>query len=103
MIDMDAYRKFHARGEDTLRQSELADNVVKSDEIPGGSFAILLPATIVGYGFHNKEWSRFDRSPAYASTERVSQLSFVLHIFETSSGTTQSSKASWFSGKTKKN
>jgi hypothetical protein len=58
MIDMKMYRSIHSPEDDPPRQSELTEDVLGDDEIPEGSFALLLPATINGYGFHNKKWSR---------------------------------------------
>jgi hypothetical protein len=58
MVDMEAYRLMHGRDDDPPRQSELTEDVLGNDEIPEGPFALLLPATINGYGFHNKKWSR---------------------------------------------
>ncbi|RYN81405.1 hypothetical protein AA0120_g10146 [Alternaria tenuissima] len=57
MVDMEAYRLMHGRDDDPPRQSELTDVVLGNDEIPEGSFALILPATINGYGFHNKKWN----------------------------------------------
>jgi hypothetical protein len=48
----------HGRDDDPPRQSELTDDVLGNDETPEDSFALLLPAIINGYGFHNKKWSR---------------------------------------------
>jgi hypothetical protein len=48
----------HSPEDDPTRQSELGEDVLGDDQIPEGSFALLLPATIHGYGFHNKKWSR---------------------------------------------
>ncbi|CAN9251032.1 unnamed protein product [Alternaria alternata] len=57
MIDMKMYRSIHSPEDDPPRQSELTEDVLGDDEIPEGSFALLLPATINGYGFHNKKWN----------------------------------------------
>ncbi|RYN29650.1 hypothetical protein AA0115_g5269 [Alternaria tenuissima] len=57
MVDMEAYRLMHGRDDELPRQSELTEDVLRNDEIPEGPFALLLPATIIGYGFHNKKWS----------------------------------------------
>jgi hypothetical protein len=36
---------------------ELDEAVMNSNEIPKEPFVLLLPATIKGFGFHNKKWS----------------------------------------------
>ncbi|CAN9304631.1 unnamed protein product [Alternaria sp. RS040] len=57
MVDTEVYRLMHGRDDDPPRQSELTEDIFGNDEIPEGSFALLLPATINGYGFHNKKWN----------------------------------------------
>ncbi|KAH6875244.1 P-loop containing nucleoside triphosphate hydrolase protein [Alternaria rosae] len=58
MVDMDTYRSTHSAGDYTLKEGEFPDDVLESDEIPQGSLALLLPSTIIGYGFHNRKWDK---------------------------------------------
>jgi len=64
MVDMDAYRLMHGDSEDRedgsddqTARSELGDDILEQDEPPDDSFALMLPATLNGYGFHHKKWS----------------------------------------------
>ncbi|CAI9632725.1 unnamed protein product [Alternaria burnsii] len=57
MVDTEAYKLMHSRDDDPITKSELSDAVLESDVPPGGPFTLMLPATIKGYGFHNKKWN----------------------------------------------
>ena len=62
MVDAEAWKLMHGRDNDPTTQSELSSEELENDEPPGGAFTLMLPATIKGYGFHNKKWSRFTES-----------------------------------------
>jgi hypothetical protein len=68
MVDMEAYKLMHGRDDDPTTQSELSNNELENDEPPSGAFTLMLPATIKGYGFHNKKWSKLKRSLRYTNT-----------------------------------
>jgi hypothetical protein len=61
MIDFNTYRQMHP----SKSQQPLASNAemreqgvdMGSDDPPSEPFCILLPPTILGYGFHDKKWS----------------------------------------------
>jgi hypothetical protein len=46
----------HVRFDRLLR---LSIDVLEDDEPPGGSFTLMLPATIKDFGFHNNKWSEY--------------------------------------------
>ncbi|KAM0424533.1 hypothetical protein ACHAPT_010249 [Fusarium lateritium] len=57
MIDTETYRQF--RGRDHPGRSGTGDNpLVQPDSPPPGHFVLLLPATIYGFGFHDKTWRK---------------------------------------------
>ena len=58
MVDMEAYKLMHGSDDDPTTRNELSDDAMESDEPPSGSFILMLPATIHGYGFHDKKWSK---------------------------------------------
>jgi hypothetical protein len=68
MVDMEAYKLMHGRDDDPTTQSELSNNELENDEPPSGAFTLMLPATIKGYGFHNKKWSKLKISLGYTNT-----------------------------------
>jgi hypothetical protein len=55
MIDFEAYNQMHP---DDLRRDHEVWIELDSDIPPDGSFLQLLPATIRGYGFHDKKWGK---------------------------------------------
>jgi hypothetical protein len=63
MIDFNTYRQMHPSKEleaptsDTEMRAHGID--MSSKEPPGDEFCILLPPTMLGYGFHDKKWSGF--------------------------------------------
>jgi len=75
MVDAEAWKLMHGRDNDPVTQSELSSDVLKDDEPPGGAFTLMLPATIKGYGFHNKKWSMFTRSLGNTNANRCSRYS----------------------------
>jgi hypothetical protein len=62
MIDFNTYRQMHPSKVQPIsaRESEMRDQGIDihSDEPPAAPFCMLLPATMLGYGFHDKKWSR---------------------------------------------
>ncbi|CZR64932.1 uncharacterized protein PAC_14832 [Phialocephala subalpina] len=57
MIDMDMYRRMNSdESESPPKKGDLEPEVMENDEAPGGSFALLLPATIKGCGLQDKKW-----------------------------------------------
>jgi hypothetical protein len=59
MVDMETYKLMHSDGDEDEKtwRYELDEAVMNSNEIPKEPFVLLLPATIKGFGFHNKKWS----------------------------------------------
>ncbi|KAI4629136.1 uncharacterized protein J4E87_003397 [Alternaria ethzedia] len=57
MVDAEAYKLMHGRDDDPTSKSGLSSEELKKDEPPGGAFTLMLPATMKGYGFHNKKWN----------------------------------------------
>lgn len=43
--------------EDAEGREMLDEELMRSENAPDDTFVLLLPATIRGYGFHNKKWS----------------------------------------------
>lgn len=61
MIDMAAYKDLHhqnTREVDPDREYLDALDMSK-DEPPAGRFVFLLPAEVIGFGFHDKKWRKF--------------------------------------------
>lgn len=55
---MDMYRRMNSdESESPQKKGDLEPEVMESDEAPEGSFTLLLPATIKGYGLQDKKWS----------------------------------------------
>lgn len=69
MVDMDTYRSTQNIGDDMLEDGEFLDDVLESDEIPQGSLALLLPSTIIGYGFHNRKWGKLMKPPSRTASD----------------------------------
>jgi hypothetical protein len=60
MIDFNTYRQMHPdKVPPASRTTDVEQHSIdmNSDEPPGGPFCMLLPPTILGYGFHDKKWS----------------------------------------------
>lgn len=55
---MEAYKLMHGSDDDPTTRNELSDDAMESDKPPSSSFTLMLPATIHGYGFHDKKWSK---------------------------------------------
>jgi hypothetical protein len=60
MIDFDTYRQLHPEKFKSSgpQNSDISQECMENDEPPKGPFCLLLPATILGYGFHDKKWSK---------------------------------------------
>jgi hypothetical protein len=56
MVDYKTYKLFHPEA-DTHVQYALSDEQMQRTEPPADPFIFLLPANILGYGFHNEQWS----------------------------------------------
>jgi hypothetical protein len=59
MVDDTTYKLMHGDAGEELDEDreELDENSMYADDLPTEPFVLLLPATIRGYGFHNKKWS----------------------------------------------
>jgi len=69
MVDAEAYKLMHGRDDDPTSKSGLSSEELKKDEPPGGAFTLMLPATMKGYGFHNKKWSTFIECLSHTSAD----------------------------------
>jgi hypothetical protein len=58
MVDDATYKLMHGDEEPVEGREELDENSMRTDALPAEPFVLLLPATIRGYGFHNKKWSK---------------------------------------------
>jgi hypothetical protein len=60
MVDDTTYKLMHGDGDDEPDEDreELDEDSMRADDLPAEPFVLLLPATIRGYGFHNKKWSK---------------------------------------------
>jgi hypothetical protein len=61
MVDMATYKLMHGDEHEDQEpaegRTELGDDEMSCDDVPPEPFALLLPATVRGFGFHNKKWS----------------------------------------------
>lgn len=57
MVDMATYNLMHNNDEPIPERAELDEEAMLAKDPPDDAFALLLPATIKGFGFHNKKWS----------------------------------------------
>lgn len=54
MVDLNAYRQIHP---DSIQEHDtIEEGIEHADDPPEDDFSLLLPATIRGYGFHDKKW-----------------------------------------------
>jgi SpoVK/Ycf46/Vps4 family AAA+-type ATPase len=81
MIDVNTYRQMHPKNFLTplATTAEMLEHGVdmSSDTPPSSTFCILLPATMLGYGFHDKKWRSLAMShigPVTWNTEAFSRL-----------------------------
>jgi hypothetical protein len=60
MVDDITYKLMHGDDDDEASEGreELDEDSMRCDDLPEEPFVLLLPATIRGYGFHNKKWSK---------------------------------------------
>jgi hypothetical protein len=60
MVDDTTYKLMHGDRDEELEEYRevLDEGSMHADELPAEPFVLLLPATIRGYGFHNKKWSK---------------------------------------------
>ncbi|KAF2498989.1 P-loop containing nucleoside triphosphate hydrolase protein, partial [Lophium mytilinum] len=56
MIDIATYRQLHLDAFSSPQNDETELDATDLEEPPEGPFLLLLPATIRGYGFHDKKW-----------------------------------------------
>ncbi|KAB2573618.1 Lon protease [Lasiodiplodia theobromae] len=57
MVDMKTYQMLHASTvEEPAEHSTLSAEEIRKEHPPGDDFPLLLPATVLGYGFHDKKW-----------------------------------------------
>jgi hypothetical protein len=61
MVDTTTYKLMHGNEneEPAADRVDLEEEIMRADSVPAEPFVLLLPATIRGYGFHNKKWSKF--------------------------------------------
>ena len=59
MVDTATYKLMHGDEEVPGPRHELAESEMRAEGLPAEPFVLLLPATISGYGFHNKKWSEY--------------------------------------------
>jgi hypothetical protein len=60
MVDDTTYQLMHGYDEDdpAKDRERLDEESMRADDLPAEPFVLLLPATIRGYGIHNKKWSK---------------------------------------------
>lgn len=60
MIDTTTYKLMHGTEDEepAADRVDLDEDTMRVDNVPAEPFVLLLPATIRGYGFHNKKWSK---------------------------------------------
>jgi hypothetical protein len=66
MVDIATCKLMHGDEESAEDRTELDEDAMRNDDVPAEPFALLLPAFIRGYGFHNKKWSKI-----FEDTSRV--------------------------------
>ena len=58
MVDTETYNLMHISEDVNHDRTELSGDEMRAAKPPAEPFILLLPATIRGYGFHNKKWSK---------------------------------------------
>jgi hypothetical protein len=58
MVDTKTYKMMHGSTGDTSKRDELEEREMDGENPPEEPFILLLPATIKGFGLHNKKWSK---------------------------------------------
>ena len=58
MVDITTYKELHMKGQNVEApgRDDLGEELMESEDPPGGSFVLLLPPKILGYGLHDKKW-----------------------------------------------
>jgi SpoVK/Ycf46/Vps4 family AAA+-type ATPase len=82
MVDDKTYKLMHGDDDDEEVEDceELDEDSMRADDPPTEPFLLLLPATIRGYGFHNKKWSKFLHETCWQSTNQYEGRLLVKHI-----------------------
>jgi hypothetical protein len=57
MVDMNTYREINDVSALPPQRDDLGQDVMDQEEPPKGPFLLLLPPTILGFGFHDRKWS----------------------------------------------
>jgi len=59
MVDMETYQQMHGQGamDQLPERDELSQDGMDKDQPPDEYFSMLLPAEILGFGFHDRKWS----------------------------------------------
>ena len=72
---MDMYRRMNSdESESPPKKGDLEPEVMENDEAPGGSFTLLLPATIKGYGLQDKKWSERSLFSLRTFTQKLTNI-----------------------------
>ena len=60
MVDIATYRELHSKEHDRTPglRDDLGEEAMGRDETPSGPFVMLLPPKILGFGLHDKKWSK---------------------------------------------
>lgn len=74
MVDMNTYKVMHDSTPSLPGREELEDIAMHNETPPEDPFSLILPATIKGFGFHNKKWSEHPRHGIYPEAN-ASQMS----------------------------
>lgn len=69
MVDNTMYKQLHDDESENEPQDDLEQIVISSDQMPPRPFCLLLPATIRGFGLHDKKWSECTRMPSLPRLE----------------------------------
>lgn len=60
MVDMKTYQLLHASTvEEPAEHNTISAEEMREEHPPGDDFPLLLPATVLGYGFHDKKWRTY--------------------------------------------
>lgn len=80
MVDTEAYKLMHEDEEPLQDRTELEEALMHGSELPEEPFALVLPATVRGYGFHNKKWSMYSNYTTSRFFNTVAAWLSVKHI-----------------------
>ncbi|KAJ5369035.1 uncharacterized protein N7496_008795 [Penicillium cataractarum] len=56
MVDVKTYHRMHENAESSFQKDDLGPEATSKDDPPSGSFLMLLPHKIYGFGFTDKKW-----------------------------------------------